>query len=221
MKRYDQHTSQGDHVMPSGIYLRKKSGIRGEPSFTRNCRFCGKEYKSYKSLERLKYCSFECSVRGRSRDKRQMTECEFCKKEFEVLKKKLSKGLGRFCSQACNRAFMNVGKTANWYKVKKTGYMINHHGKFEHRDVMEKKLGRDLRTYENVHHKNGYRADNRPENLELWVVRQPQGQRIEEVLQWAQAILESQGYTVIAPTDQHSENSTVISNGAGQTPLER
>jgi len=59
----------------------------------------------------------------------------------------------------------------------------------EHRLVMESILGREMLPEENVHHLNGIRDDNRPENLELWSKSQPHGQRVEDKVAWAIELL--------------------------------
>jgi hypothetical protein len=54
---------------------------------------------------------------------------------------------------------------------------------------MEELLGRYLLPDESVHHRNGVRDDNRPQNLELWTRPQPSGIRASDAVLWAREIL--------------------------------
>lgn len=63
----------------------------------------------------------------------------------------------------------------------------------EHRVIAERLLGRPLEQHEEIHHKNGVRDDNRPENLELWSRSQPNGQRVEDKIAWCLEFLAQYG----------------------------
>lgn len=59
----------------------------------------------------------------------------------------------------------------------------------QHRLVMERYIGRHLLPSESVHHKNGNRLDNNLSNLELWASSHPSGQRVSDLLNWAEEII--------------------------------
>lgn len=59
----------------------------------------------------------------------------------------------------------------------------------EHVFVMSEYLGRPLEEGETVHHKNGVRSDNSPNNLELWASRHPRGQRVSDLIIFAKELL--------------------------------
>lgn len=81
--------------------------------------------------------------------------------------------------------------------INKDGYLLIS-GRLEHRVVMEQHLGRPLRDRENVHHINGDRLDNRIENLELWTVKQPKGQRVADKTAEAVAYLQAHAPHLLA-----------------------
>jgi GH35 family endo-1,4-beta-xylanase len=78
------------------------------------------------------------------------------------------------------------GTFLNW-KHDHAGYLVasqNNKAVRQHRLFWEMHNGRKLEKFENIHHINGIRDDNRIENLELWTKPQPIGQRPEDLVAW-------------------------------------
>lgn len=119
-----------------------------------------------------------CSVEGCDRVVRSSG---LCQGHYGRLRATGSVGPAEFRTHGLGRH-----TTADGYVVLKWGP----HGdqrRTEHRAVMEETIGRELLPEENVHHLNGVRSDNRPENLELWVTPQPSGQRVADLVAWVVA----------------------------------
>lgn len=93
------------------------------------------------------------------------------------------------------------------------GYLVRNKGGRivrQHREVMAQVLGRPLRAGEEVHHRNGDRSDNRPQNLELWVISHPAGQRVSDKLKWAEAFLLDYAPMVLAPSRKKADYAGAV-----------
>jgi endogenous inhibitor of DNA gyrase (YacG/DUF329 family) len=162
------------------------------PLMTVECGRCGTEFqrKAWEVEQRKRkgwalYCSVQCrdavkkGRKGEQRVARVTLRCEACDTPFEVAPHE--SGGRRFCSQRCSN--ITVGgrnPTPNTRVMNSHGYLMVYvppgerpEGQEkrarhpEHRVVMAKMLGRWPTASESVHHINGDRTDNRPENLQL------------------------------------------------------
>lgn len=143
------------------------------------CKVCNLRFQPRRSGQIT--CSYQCSNIGKKAD-RPFVRCIVCDTELPKYRKRTQK----YCSNKCkyqNRQWSGfthakLGEVRNGpggYRVVRVGreYVgaMKHGWILQHRYVMEQVLGRTLEAHERIHHKNGDRADNRPENLELWKVK--------------------------------------------------
>lgn len=115
-----------------------------------------------------------------------------CRMHYE--RKRKGRPMGDAAPQ---RAAAGEGSISNGYR---SITVARGETKLEHRELMERLLGRPLLRTETVHHVNGQRADNRitdaldenfrSGNLELWSTWQPYGQRVSDKVAWAIELLE-------------------------------
>jgi hypothetical protein len=133
------------------------------------CPTCGKSFAKKRLIS--KYCSATCAhaaIRSQI-----MIYCNQCGNAF--FRHPCHVGKINFCSHECQWKWCsinNIGTQSPRWKggvFNQNGYTFLNIGcnnrKAEHRLVMEKQLGRTLESQEIVHHINGDKRDNRPENL--------------------------------------------------------
>ena len=101
-------------------------------------------------------------------------ECPVCGTVFRQQKGRVARNKITTCSRECRSEAMKGEANPRW----KGGTYLDPFGyrhiqtptgyRLEHRMVMEQMIGRPLLPAEVVHHRNEQRADNRPENLQLF-----------------------------------------------------
>jgi hypothetical protein len=94
--------------------------------------------------------------------------CTHCNNKLD------SRNKSGYCAKCFSSVKLSGSNNPNWKggkSVEKKGYIRIRKGfkyVYEHRFVMEKKLGRKLKPGEVVHHKDGNKHNNKPDNLELF-----------------------------------------------------
>jgi hypothetical protein len=135
--------------------------------------------------------------RKRGYDYYYICQCR-CGTQKPVCARLLRQGRSSACA-SCAHSKNAKWKTADGYVVvtaanhpnaRKGGSIL------EHVLIMSQHLGRPLKPAERVHHIDGNRSNNAVENLELWDVGQPAGQRVADKIEHYRAFLELHGYTV-------------------------
>lgn len=105
-----------------------------------------------------------------------LCKCDNCGKEIRKIMSDYKEHDKHFCGRSClgdnfkgegNPSWNNGTSEQNGYKMVRDPVSNKTKYKREHRKVMETILGRTLLESEIIHHKNGNKMDNRPENLEV------------------------------------------------------
>jgi len=152
--------------------------------------------KSFKDITGNKYGRLTVLARAPNKYKRRTSwfcKCD-CGTEGIFPGQSMKAGLIKSCGCIVDELRKRTGENSPNYKK---GYYINGDGyvlirneslgrksksRAQHIVIMEKFLKRMLRPKETVHHKNGIKADNRLDNLELWSSRHPKGQRVSDMI---------------------------------------
>ena len=143
-------------------YLKSRQPAKG-------CAVCGAQL----TKQRMTYCGRECEQIGRRNGSE--VECGICRKAFYAEAASGRKYCSRKCADASKK--FNVQQGPGKKFTRSDGYISVYYPThpdanksryvLEHRLVAEEKYGRRIRKDEHVHHIDGDRQNNHPDNLEV------------------------------------------------------
>lgn len=140
--------------------LGKANAVRFRNGRIKTCDNCGRgfEYKGHHTGRNSNFfCCKECADVFRT--KQIEVECDCCGKRFMKKRSDIARTDHNFCCEECYR---------NYIELTKDHRKGPEYGKKPlYRILMEKKLGRELTSDEEVHHIDGNHLNNDPANLEV------------------------------------------------------
>lgn len=111
--------------------------------------------------------------------------CVVCGEPFSVIPSRVEKG-AKYCNYKCHQIGEGRKGGAVRAEQKKTASegkaYTKTKGRHTHRRVAEKKLGRPLEKGEIVHHKDGDKLNNSPDNLEVMTQSDHVREHIDDML---------------------------------------
>ena len=115
------------------------------------CEQCGQEFQAPPS-QKARFCDRDCYDKFR----RGIYKCDNCGKNFQRFKSRAKRYKHNFCSCKCHLEFTQKD-------VKNQPAFKN--GIASYRKIIEKKIGRKLKSNEIIHHLDGDRTNNSFQNL--------------------------------------------------------